>query len=111
MRKLTVLLVFSLLSVLPLMAQQQPASPAAGPSEQVPGVAAPLENGACAVEDPGKGDLAIFALEPVYKTCGSITTSCAYPSNKGPCKWSCPCPTYVQCTLTSSGGCNVCIEP
>lgn len=110
MRKLTVLLVFGLLFALPMMAQE-PAAPAADPSEPVGAVAASIENGACAEEDQGQEDLAIFAPEPVYKTCGSITTRCAYPSNKGPCKWSCPCPTYVQCTLVSNGGCNVCIEP
>ena len=108
MRKLTVLLVFGLLSALPMMAEE-PAVPAAGPAEQA--VAASLENGACAVENQDGADLAIFSTDPVYKTCGIIYAPCGSPAGRGPCKWSCPCPTYDQCTLLASNGCSVCVEP
>lgn len=114
MRKLTVLLAFGLLSALPtlpIMAEQPPA-PAAGPAEQALIVAAPLENGACAAKDPlVNADLAIFAPDPAYKTCGSITSPCARPAGAGPCKWNCPCPTYTSCTLVSSNGCTLCVSP
>jgi hypothetical protein len=110
MRKLTVLLVFGLLSALPMMAEE-PAVPVAGPAEQVVAAAAQTENGACAVENQDSASLAIFAPDLVYKTCGIIYAPCGSPPGAGPCKWSCPCPTYTQCTLLARNGCSVCVEP
>lgn len=109
MRNLTVLLVFGLLSALPLMAEE-PAAPAAGPAEQVVAIAA-QENGSCAVENQDSLDLSIFGTDPVYKTCGIIYAPCGSPPSAGPCKWSCPCPTYQYCTLLARNGCSVCVEP
>ena len=108
MRKLTVLLVFGLLSALPMTAQE-PAAPAAGPVEQA--VAAPLENGFCAVENQDVLDLAIFAPTPTYKACGNVTAPCARPAGAGPCQWYCPCPTWDECSLRNANGCTLCVAP
>jgi hypothetical protein len=108
MKKLNVLLVACLLSTLSLTAQE-PAAPAADPAGPI--VAAQVENGACGMENQDGASLALFAPDPVHKACGIIYAPCGSPAGAGPCKWSCPCPTWDECQLLDSNGCRICASP